>query len=317
LATSERRYVYCTQGVCAPEIHFQTQDGILVHLRFVGGGCPGNAQMVSRLLPGRPVDEAIALAEGILCRNDTSCADQLARALNAVKRGDLAPARSFQVFTDPIRRSRVGVIGELGGRSDVLRALIPAMRQKGVEAIYCLGNLTGAGADMNVDLLRAVRKEGVLAIAGEQDWCNAQEEPGVPSSLDSGGRDYLLRLPQVLSFQIGNRKVMGFFGQYVVEMPGFSDFEPYALEMNLVCRLSQFLQDQTVFPALAAMTPQFTTRVVLFSQPQNWGHWEVGGVHFMGVGRAWTETGLAWGLLEGRADTVYWQVEQVSWPSGG
>jgi hypothetical protein len=87
--------------------------------------------------------------------------------------------------------------------------------------------------------------------------------------------------------------------------------------MNLVCRLSQFLQDQTVFPALAAMTPQFTTRVVLFSQPQNWGHWEVGGVHFMGVGRAWTETGLAWGLLEGRADTVCWQVEQVSWPSGG
>ena len=184
MATSEiRRYVYCTQGVCAPEIHFQIQDGNLLHLRFVGGGCPGNAQMVSRLLPGRPVDEAIALAEGILCRNNTSCADQLARALLAVRHGDLLPARSFQVYTDPAPRRRVGVIGEIGGRSDVLRALIPAMRQKGVEAIYCLGNLTGAGADTNVYLLRDARKEGGLAISREQEWRSAQDKPSTQSPL--------------------------------------------------------------------------------------------------------------------------------------
>jgi hypothetical protein len=206
----------------------------------------------------------------------------------------------------------VGVIGEIGGRSDVLRALIAAMRRRGVEAIYCLGNLTGAGADTDVDLLREVRKEGVLAIAGELDWRCAQEEPAAQPSLDPKERDYLLRLPQVLSFQIGNRKAMGFFGQYVVEIPGFSDFEPFALEMNLVCRLSQFLQDQTVFPALAAMTPQFTTQVVLFSQTQNWGHWEVGESHFISVGRAWTGDGLAWGLLEGQEDTLRWQVEPAS-----
>ncbi|MDP3047436.1 MAG: hypothetical protein Q8O07_08165, partial [Chloroflexota bacterium] len=60
------------------------------------------------------------------------------------------------------------MIGEIGGRRNVLRALIAAMRRRGVEAIYCLGNLTGAGADTDVDLLREVRKEGVLAIAGEQ-----------------------------------------------------------------------------------------------------------------------------------------------------
>lgn len=43
------RYAYSTQGICPPEIHFQVQDGILHEVRFVGRGCPGNAQLVTRL----------------------------------------------------------------------------------------------------------------------------------------------------------------------------------------------------------------------------------------------------------------------------
>ena len=51
-----RRFVFQTQGVCPPEIHFTLVDGTLQEVRFVGGGCPGNALLVSRLLSGRPVD---------------------------------------------------------------------------------------------------------------------------------------------------------------------------------------------------------------------------------------------------------------------
>ncbi|MDY6078459.1 MAG: TSCPD domain-containing protein [Eubacteriales bacterium] len=39
-------------------------------------------QAIQRLCVGRPVDEIIPLLRGIKCRNDTSCPDQLARALS-------------------------------------------------------------------------------------------------------------------------------------------------------------------------------------------------------------------------------------------
>jgi hypothetical protein len=44
------RFVYQTKGVCPPEIHFQTQGDLLKEVRFIGGGCPGNAKLVSRML---------------------------------------------------------------------------------------------------------------------------------------------------------------------------------------------------------------------------------------------------------------------------
>lgn len=95
------RYVYSTQGVCPPEIHFQVQDGILHEVRFVGGGCPGNAQLVTRLLQGRPVKDVPELLKEIDCRNGTSCPDQLSKGLIATLDGILAPAKSFKVNRIP------------------------------------------------------------------------------------------------------------------------------------------------------------------------------------------------------------------------
>lgn len=45
-----QRFIYQTQCVCPPEIHFQIQDALLKSVRFVAGGCPGNAQLVACLL---------------------------------------------------------------------------------------------------------------------------------------------------------------------------------------------------------------------------------------------------------------------------
>ena len=57
------------------------EDGI-VHDVVFDGGCSGNTQGVSRLIEGYPVAEAIARLKGIRCGvKDTSCPDQLARAL--------------------------------------------------------------------------------------------------------------------------------------------------------------------------------------------------------------------------------------------
>lgn len=91
---------------------------------------------------------------------------------------------------------------------------------------------------------------------------------------------------------------MAFFGQYIQNLAGYSDFEPFALEMNMVCNLTQFLQDETVFPALEAMVPQFEAQIVLFSQIRKWGQWTMGGIEFISVGPALSDNALAWGLME-------------------
>jgi len=226
----------------------------------------------------------------------------------AVKEGTLDPARSFQVYTDPLSRNRVGLIGDLGGRSDILESLIRKMRKNEVEIIYCLGNLTGNSLN-NKDLLGLLRKEGILAIQGEQDWRYAKEDEGgdLPP-LEQRERDYLIRLPQVLSFQIGGKRGIAFFGEYIQNLSGFSDFEPFALEMNMVCGLTHFLQDESVFPALEAMIPQFEAQIILFSQIKKWNHWQAGGADFISVGPALGDDGLAWGLLEGNGEEIDFKI---------
>ena len=75
---------YKTTGVCSRTIDFEVEDGILKNVKF-NGGCAGNTQGVSKLAVNRPIDEVISLLEGIKCRNNTSCPDQLAKALKEYK----------------------------------------------------------------------------------------------------------------------------------------------------------------------------------------------------------------------------------------
>ena len=309
--TEPQRYIFHTQGVCPPEIHFQLEEGVLREVRFVGGGCPGNAQLVSRFLQGKPINEVMDLLEEIDCRNGTSCPDQLAKALIAVRGGAIEPARSFRVHEDPETRSRIGLIGDLGGGSDILQSLIQKMREEEVEVIYCLGNLTGSSLN-NKETLALIRKEGILAIKGELDFLYSQrQEPGDYPSLDMKERDYLVRLPQVLSFLSGEKRGMAFFGRYLQDLPGFSDFEPFALEMNMVCDLTNFLQDENVFPALEAMMPQFQAQIVLFSQTKEWEHWTIGAIDFISVGPAMRDNQLTWGLLEARGEQIDFRIMKV------
>lgn len=69
-----------TSSVCSRFIEFEVKDGILTDVKFIGG-CAGNTQGVAKLAKNRPVEEVISLLEGTLCRNGTSCPDQLAKAL--------------------------------------------------------------------------------------------------------------------------------------------------------------------------------------------------------------------------------------------
>lgn len=76
---------YIPQGVCCKEIHFDVENGLVKNVKFIGG-CPGNLHAISKLIEGMPVEEVIAKFKGNLCRNQTSCTDQLARALEELKK---------------------------------------------------------------------------------------------------------------------------------------------------------------------------------------------------------------------------------------
>jgi len=302
------RYIYRTHGVCPPEIHFQVQDGLLTEVRFVGGGCPGNAKLVSRLLKGLPVERAMEVLRDIECRNETSCPDQLFKALSEARSGALLPAHSFGVHEDSQPRKCIALIGELGGRLDVLQRLVRAISREKIEISYCLGNLTGPSPE-NKHLLEFIRKQSVLAIQGDLDWSYGQgKEPAGFPQLDQKERDDLFLLPHLLSFQLDGKRGIAFFGEYLQAMPGFSDFDPFALEINMVSSLTQFFKDETVFPALETMVPLFQAQIILFSQPREWGHWKVGEADFISVGPAATTHGLQWGLLRRNGEKIHFEI---------
>lgn len=74
-------YVYTPEGVCSKLIEFDIEDGKLHNLRFTNG-CSGNLKAISKLLEGADARWAANTLRGNTCGNKaTSCADQLARAI--------------------------------------------------------------------------------------------------------------------------------------------------------------------------------------------------------------------------------------------
>lgn len=77
-------HIFQTHGTCSRQIEFEVENDIVTHVSFIGG-CPGNLQGISKLVVGMHVDDVITRLKGIMCRNGTSCPDQLAKALEKYK----------------------------------------------------------------------------------------------------------------------------------------------------------------------------------------------------------------------------------------
>ena len=76
---------YKTQGVCSSLIDIEMNGNTIESVKFTGG-CNGNLKGICSLVDGMNIDDVIARLEGITCgRKNTSCPDQLARALKAYK----------------------------------------------------------------------------------------------------------------------------------------------------------------------------------------------------------------------------------------
>ncbi len=79
-------YTYKTVGVCARTINIELEGDIIKNVSFEGG-CNGNTKGISGLVAGMKVDDVISRLENIKCGfKNTSCPDQLAKALKEIKK---------------------------------------------------------------------------------------------------------------------------------------------------------------------------------------------------------------------------------------
>lgn len=76
-------FVYETHNVCSAAIAFDLQGETVKDIRFLGG-CEGNLKAISKLVDGWSISKIEEYLLGNTCGGkDTSCADQLARAVRA------------------------------------------------------------------------------------------------------------------------------------------------------------------------------------------------------------------------------------------
>ena len=75
-------FKYKTFGTCSREIHFNIdENNIITELKIIGG-CTGNTAGIEKLCIGRNAHEISKLLCGIQCQGNTSCPDQLSKAIN-------------------------------------------------------------------------------------------------------------------------------------------------------------------------------------------------------------------------------------------
>lgn len=79
--TMNKHIEYKTSGTCSRMVILDIEDDVVTECSFVGG-CAGNTAGVASLVKGMKVEDVIAKLRGIRCGfKQTSCPDQLARAI--------------------------------------------------------------------------------------------------------------------------------------------------------------------------------------------------------------------------------------------
>jgi uncharacterized protein (TIGR03905 family) len=78
-------FTYSTKGTCSRQILFDVDENNKLHnVRFLGG-CGGNLQGIARLVENKDINEIESLLAGIRCKGNTSCPDQLSKAIGEYK----------------------------------------------------------------------------------------------------------------------------------------------------------------------------------------------------------------------------------------
>lgn len=79
------RHRFTPKGVCSNKIEFDLESNQIHNLVFTSG-CSGNLKAIATLVEGMEANRVVTLLSGNTCGfRDTSCADQLARAIVAAQ----------------------------------------------------------------------------------------------------------------------------------------------------------------------------------------------------------------------------------------
>ncbi len=73
-------FTYKTSGTCSSQIDLEIKNGVITYCKFTNG-CRGNTEGLARMVIGRKAEEVAESLKGVPCRGDTSCPDQLSRAI--------------------------------------------------------------------------------------------------------------------------------------------------------------------------------------------------------------------------------------------
>lgn len=80
-----KTYTFKSEGTCAKAFDVKLNGDIIEEVCFYGG-CPGNLLGISKLIKGMSKDEVVSTFKGTPCgRRETSCPDQLAKALESIE----------------------------------------------------------------------------------------------------------------------------------------------------------------------------------------------------------------------------------------
>lgn len=71
---------YQTRGTCSTAIDLEIENDIITHCQFTNG-CRGNTQGLAKMVEGQNAKDVMNRLRGIQCRGNTSCPDQLSRAI--------------------------------------------------------------------------------------------------------------------------------------------------------------------------------------------------------------------------------------------
>ena len=75
------KHTFTPKGVCPSKLEFELIDGTIHNLAFTAG-CNGNLKAIATLVEGMEAKKVVSLLSGNTCGyKNTSCADQLARAI--------------------------------------------------------------------------------------------------------------------------------------------------------------------------------------------------------------------------------------------
>lgn len=78
-----KKFTFYPEGVCSMMIEIALDGDVIDDVVFTGG-CNGNLNGISKLIKGMKAEDVIDRLEGTKCGfKDTSCPDQLSKALRA------------------------------------------------------------------------------------------------------------------------------------------------------------------------------------------------------------------------------------------